>query len=206
MIGKKFGRLLVLDRADDYIAKSGWRERAVLCQCDCGTVKRLRASVVSSGNTKSCGCYRKEVSSAKAKTHGLSNSRIHRTWSLMKDRCERVGSKSYKNYGAKGIKVCDEWHDFAVFADWAFENGYDDTLTIDRIDSSKNYCPSNCRWVDRKVQNNNTSRNHRITYNGETKTMAQWSEITGISYAAIKSRLNKHGWSVERALTTPVAH
>lgn len=204
MIGKKFGRLTVLERADDYMAKSGKREAAVLCKCDCGNTKRLRASVLKNGNTRSCGCYRREASSMRNSTHGLSHSRIWNTWCLMIERCERENNKSYKNYGAKGIRVCDEWHKFENFVAWAMTNGYDETLTIDRVDSSKDYCPENCRWADRKTQNNNTSRNHWITFDGQTKTMAQWSEITGISYAAIKSRLNKHGWSVERALTTPV--
>lgn len=206
MIGKRYGRLVVLERAEDFVAPSGRRETGVLCRCDCGNIKRLRSAVLKTGNTKSCGCLRKEVSSVKNKTHGLSHSRLWNIWCLMIERCERESNKSYKNYGAKGIRVCDEWHDLGVFAAWAMANGYDDTLTIDRIDSSKNYCPENCRWADRKTQNNNTSRNHRITFNDETKTMAQWSEDTGISYAALKTRLNKHGWSVERALTTPVAH
>lgn len=204
MIGKKFGRLTVLERADDYVAKSGKRDAAVLCRCDCGNVKRLRSSVLKNGNTRSCGCYRREASSARNSTHGLSHSRIWNTWNGMIERCEQKNNKSYKNYGAKGIRVCDEWHNLENFVTWAMANGYDDTLTIDRIDSTKDYCPENCRWADRKTQNNNTSRNHLITFNGETKTMAQWSEETGISYAALKCRINRRGWSIERALTTPV--
>lgn len=204
MIGKKFGRLTVLERVDDYVAESGRRDAAVLCRCDCGNVKRLRASVLKNGNTRSCGCYRKEVSSVRNSTHGLSHSRIWNIWNCMIERCEQKKNKSYKNYGAKGICVCDEWHKFENFVAWAMTNGYDENLTIDRIDSTKNYCPENCRWADRKTQNNNTSRNHLITFNGETKTMAQWSEETGISYAALKCRINRRGWSIERALTTSV--
>lgn len=122
----------------------------------------------------------------------------------MLERCENKNNRSYYLYGGKGIDVCEEWHDFMLFYEWAMNNGYDDSLTIDRIDNSKDYCPGNCRWTDRKAQNNNTSRNHLMTLNGETKTMAQWAEETGISYTAIKSRVNKHGWSDEKALTTPV--
>lgn len=124
----------------------------------------------------------------------------------MISRCEDPKNKSYYNYGVKGISVCEEWHSVSVFAEWAYNNGYKENegLSIERLDSSKGYCPENCVWADRKTQNNHTSRNHMITFNGETKTMAQWSEDTGISYAALKTRLNRRGWSVERALTTPV--
>lgn len=206
MIGLKFGRLLVLERAEDYVASSGRHEVAVLCQCDCGNIKRIRASVLKNGSTKSCGCYKREVTVARTRTHGLTRSRIRKTWCSMIRRCENSTDKSYRNYGGRGIRVCDEWHDLETFVAWAYENGYSDDLTIDRIDSSGDYCPENCRWVDRKTQNNNTRRNHLITFNGETKTMAQWSESTGISYAAIKTRINRCGWTPERALTTPVSH
>lgn len=202
MIGKKFGRMLVIDYAEDFVSPCGRRTAGVLCQCDCGNTKRVRAKVLQSGNTKSCGCYRSEASSSRLRTHGQTNSSLHKKWRSMLSRCR--DSKD-KNYGAKGIRVCDDWLDFENFRKWAEENGYEEGLTIDRVDNSKGYCPENCRWADRKTQNNNTSRNHLITFNGETKTMAQWSEITGISYHAIKSRLNKHGWSVERALTTPAS-
>ena len=116
----------------------------------------------------------------------------------------RCGNKRDSNYGGKGIAVCEEWKDFTTFKGWALSHGYDKGLTIDRIKNSEGYSPENCRWADRKTQNNNTSRNRLITFNGETKTMSQWAESVGITYDALKSRLNKHGWSVERALTTPM--
>ena len=143
------------------------------------------------------------MSGSRLRVHGDTQSCLHKKWASMLNRCR---NKREKNYGAKGICVCEEWLDYTNFKKWAEDSGYRDGLTIDRIDNSKGYFPDNCRWADRKAQNNNTSRNHWITFNGETKTMAQWSEVTGISYHAIKSRLNKHGWSVARALTTPAAH
>lgn len=203
MIGKRYGRLVVLERADDYITPSGKHETGVWCRCDCGNIKRVRSAVLRSGNTRSCGCLRNEMSGSRLRVHGDTQSCLHKKWASMLNRCR---NKREKNYGAKGICVCEEWLDYTNFKKWAEDSGYRDGLTIDRIDNSKGYFPDNCRWADRKAQNNNTSRNHWITFNGETKTMAQWSEVTGISYHAIKSRLNKHGWSVERALTTPAAH
>lgn len=98
--------------------------------------------------------------------------------------------------------MCDEWlHDKTRFFEWAFSNGYRDNLTIDRIDCSGNYEPSNCRWVSQKVQQNNRSNNRHIEFNGESHTMAEWSEITGIKEATIHARL-KRGWSVEKAIAT----
>ena len=100
--------------------------------------------------------------------------------------------------------MCKEWsEDFKQFYDWSMDNGYKEGLTIDRINVNGNYEPNNCRWVTRKTQMNNFSYNHNITFNGKTHTMSEWAEITGISYSAIKSRINRHGWSIEKALTKP---
>lgn len=202
--GYKFGMLTVLRRADDRIMPSGKHEIMYECVCNCGNVKTVRISSLKNGNTKSCGCYRAKSSSDRRTKHGASQEKIYRVWRTMKDRCESPTNKSYYLYGGRGIKVCEEWHDSAVFIAWAKENGYVEGTTLDRIDSNKDYCPENCRWVDRTTQNNNTSRNHMITFNGKTQTMAEWSRETGISYHAIKSRLNKYHWSVEDALTKPV--
>ena len=119
----------------------------------------------------------------------------------MKCRCYRNKETAYKYYGDRGIIVCDEWlNDFQAFYDWAMANGYDDTLTIDRIDVNGNYEPSNCRWVSRKVQMNNTRRNHLITYNGKTQTIAQWAEELNIKQNTLLYRIRR-GWSIEKALT-----
>lgn len=203
-IGMKYGRLTVIDTAPDAVAPSGRKSKRWLCQCDCGNQSIVYDSSLRTGGTKSCGCLRREVAGDKARTHGLSHSRLRNVWRLMLERCTQENNKSYYLYGGKGITVCDEWHNFLAFAEWSFANGYKDGLTIDRIDSNKNYCPENCRWVTRKVQNNNTNRNHLITWNGRTQTMAQWAEETGLPYSTIKSRINKHGWDIGRALSTPV--
>lgn len=120
----------------------------------------------------------------------------------MKYRCKSNKGQYAHIYSNKGIKVCEEWQDFEPFYEWAMNNGYSDALTIDRIDSDGDYCPENCRWVDMKVQSNNTSRNVYIEFEGECHTLAEWADIVGISYSGMANRY-KRGWSVERMLTTP---
>lgn len=110
---------------------------------------------------------------------------------------------AYKNYGGRGIDICKDWLDFCCFKNWALQNGYQDTLTIDRIDVNGNYCSENCRWVDRKTQNRNTRQNVCITFGGKTQCAADWADELNIEPARIRERL-KRGWSVEKALLTPV--
>ena len=134
------------------------------------------------------------------KKHGKKHTRIYGIWCAMKGRCANKHHKSFKHYGGRGIKVCDEWQkDFLKFFVWANENGYADGLTIDRIDINGNYEPGNCRWVSYKQQNRNYSRNHLITFNGETLCLSDMAEKYGINKARLHHRLS-HGWSIERAL------
>lgn len=129
--------------------------------------------------------------------HGGTKTRLFRIWTYMKRRCNNNKDKDYNDYGARGIKVCTDWSDFTNFKKWAEANGYSDSLTIDRIDNNKGYCPDNCRWVTTKEQSNNRRSNRLITYQGETKTVAQWAEKLGIDRHALLYRLNN--WSVEEA-------
>ena len=136
--------------------------------------------------------------------HKMSNTRIHRIWRMMKHRCNCTTYDSYKHYGGRGIKVCEEWQSsFQNFYEWAVANGYSDNLTIDRKDANGNYEPSNCRWVSMTDQANNRRNNHLVTLNGCTKTLAEWAEAYGIKRDTISHRLIR-GWSIERAITTPV--
>lgn len=122
----------------------------------------------------------------------------------MKTRCYNPNYDKYKYYGGKGIKVCDEWlESWYAFEDWAMENGYNDSLTLDRIDPEGNYSPENCRWISMKEQANNRTSNRMIEYNGETKSLQQWADILGIKAHTLSQRLDT-GWSVEDAMTTPV--
>ena len=130
--------------------------------------------------------------------------RLGRIYHNMKTRCTNLNYDKYKWYGGKGISICDEWmNSYDVFEEWAMSHGYTDKLTLDRIDTNKNYCPENCRWVDRKTQANNRTSNRVITYNGQTKTLQEWAEITGINYNTLSNRF-KAGWSADEALTKPI--
>ena len=187
--GKKFNRWTIICQAE--IKKPGtyW-----LCKCECGTIKICKGSDLKIGNTKSCGCLQKEVVSKFKKTHGLSKSKLYRVWHCMKCRCLNKNDKRYNSYGGRGIKICKEWeNDFYSFYKWSIQNRYKEGLSIDRIDNNGNYEPSNCRWVDKNTQNNNTRRNVFIEYKGKKQTVSQWAKEIGIGHDTIKYRLNKYG-------------
>lgn len=154
------------------------------------------------GDTKSCGCIKSEMDLTRNKTHGESNTRLYRIWKRMRQRCNDVNSSDYSHYGGRGICVCDEWqNDYHAFRNWAMANGYNDQLTLDRIDVDGSYNPDNCRFVTMKTQSNNRTNNQAIEYNGETHTIAEWSDLTGIQYGTLYNRIYTYGWSPERALT-----
>ena len=134
----------------------------------------------------------------------MSRTRLYRIHRDMKNRCNGLKKKDYNNYYARGITYCKEWEKFEGFRDWALSHGYQDNLTLDRIDVNGNYEPNNCRWATRIEQNNNTRQNHFVTYNGETHTLKQWSNILGINYSTLKSRLDLYHWSIEEAFTTRI--
>lgn len=136
--------------------------------------------------------------------HGMSGTRIYSCWTDIKRRCYNPKNKRFSRYGGRGISVCEEWRDsFKSFYDWSIKNGYNDSLTIDRIDINKGYSPDNCRWVSAFEQQSNTSRSHYITINGVTKTISQWAREYNISPDLIKDRINKLHWNDVEAVTTP---
>lgn len=136
--------------------------------------------------------------------HGCTNTRLFKIWSSMKERCYRAAHPHYKDYGGRGIAVCEEWKsDLLVFKNRAMVNGYADNLTIDRKDVNGDYSPDNCRWVTMKEQQNNKRSNHRVSLNGVSHTITEWAEITAIKKTTIKERL-RCGWAEEKALTMPV--
>lgn len=197
---KRFGKLKVVCRADDYISPKGYVAVNWLCECECGNTTVVRGCNLKSGATTSCGCER--VVNPNRLKHGGTDTRLHKIWMSMRRRCHNKNDKSYRDYGGRGITICEEWNDFEKFRDWAIQNGYEDCLTIDRVNNDGNYCPDNCRWADSVTQANNTRHNHCIDYNGEIHTLAEWARITGISYHKLKDRINKCGWGIEKALTT----
>lgn len=192
--GMKFGKLTAIEVYDRVRTKNGRTKYYWRCKCDCGGERITTVSHLKNGNTKSCGCANAKI------THHLSNTRLYTIWCNMKKRCYDTNNHAYRYYGAKGIRMCDEWMDMTNFYNWSVNNGYSDELTIDRINVYGNYEPDNCRWVSMQVQYTNTRSVIHLTYRGETHTLTQWSEITGISRNTLLNR-NKKGWSVDKILS-----
>jgi len=165
-----------------------------------------------SGRSKSCGCLAREIVGQNATKHGAlrsnakdSDNKLYRVWQSMRSRCKTQSNTAYKWYGGKGVKVCAEWdNDFESFLEWSYKNGYKPGLSIDRIRCDGDYCPDNCRWVGRAIQDNNRTDNHYIEYNGETHTMTEWARITGINVNTLSGRINRYGWPIKDALTIEV--
>ncbi len=131
------------------------------------------------------------------------NKRLYRIWKGMRDRCQNPNRAKFGIYGARGISVCDEWQSFENFYKWAVENGYQDDLTIDRIDNDGNYCPENCRWATALEQNHNRSCTLKVLFAGKIRTVSEVASITGVDYFLLRSRL-KAGMDIETALTAPL--
>ena len=189
-IGERHGRLVCIgkDPDKDY--------RYYLYKCDCGNVKSIIQYNVKRGATISCGCYLKanRINGNCHRTYGYSHTRIDHIYKSMIDRCENPKNYGYHKYGGRGIRVCEEWKaNKLAFFEWAFANGYAENLTIDRKDNSKGYSPENCRWITYQEQNNNRRSNHFETIDEVTRTIAEWSRISGINPGTISTRLKK-GW------------
>lgn len=199
LTGQRFGRWTVLKKAPPRQSGIGafW-----VCKCDCGNTKEVLGASLKKGDTKSCGCYRKELVSKAMSAHKYPYPRLRTIWRNMIDRCENQNATSYPLYGAVGIDVCKEWKNLDTFVEWALSNGYADDLTIDRVDGTKGYCPNNCRWVSKIQQQNNKRNNHLLTVDGKTDTIANWARYSGLSHSIISARI-KMGWSDERAVLTP---
>ena len=200
LIGNRYGRLVVIEEAPRH--QSG--HARWLCKCDCGnTTKPVFGGDLRSGKVLSCGCLHKELVGNAARTHGKKQTRLYGIWNNMKNRCSLPSVPCYETYGDRGISVCQEWKDsFEAFFGWAMANGYEDHLTIDRIDNDGNYCPENCRWITRKAQANNLRKNIYIEINSESHTVAEWSNISGIKYTTIYRRY-LNGWTGQKLLQQP---
>lgn len=194
LTGKQFGRLTALKE----VGKNKHGNYLWLCRCDCGREKIIIGSSLVKGDSRSCGHHPR----GRKKDERPHIQRISKIWYGMKDRCENPNSSAYRYYGARGIKICEEWQDKNVFYIWAINNGYKEHLTINRVDNNGNYKPSNCNWVTRKEQQNNRRGNVTITHNGETHTVQQWVDILGITRSGYKHR-TRRGWNKESAIFTP---
>lgn len=201
---QRFGRLVALyDTGERKNGRVVWH-----CRCNCGAEVDVKSEHLISGNTTSCGCYHRERVAERHTVHGMARNKkmhpLYNAWVCMLQRCENPKNKYYKDYGGRGIKVCDEWHDPVVFIDWALANGWQEGLQIDRIDNNGNYEPGNCRWATRKEQARNRRSNHLITFDGKTQTMAEWAEEAGVNRVTLQSRIDRCHWPIKRALTEPI--
>lgn len=194
-IGKTIQDFLIHDRFYD-LNKNGNRVAKFVVECVyCGKIQTRVVEKITHGHAK-CDCQKNFKSRFCDRDTRLGN--IHHG---MLQRCENPNNDGYKYYGAKGISVCDEWQSYEPFRDWSLSNGYEDNLTIDRIDYTKGYSPENCRWTTYKTQANNKSSNHIITHNDKSQTVQMWGEELGIKPNTIITRL-KRGWAVKDALST----
>lgn len=214
-VGDTINYLTILEIVDRF--EYGQNISYAICRCKCSEEKgydvihECKLTYIKYGQVKSCSCWKAEKASQTCKEknykHGMGDlkDRLYRIWCNMKARCR---DKSLMSYGGKGISVCDEWMNYAVFYKWSMENGYKENLTIDRIDNNGNYCPENCRWADYFQQANNKSNNNYVTAFGETKTLAQWIEDDRCQakYGGCISYRIDAGWTSEDAITIPTVH
>jgi hypothetical protein len=198
-IGDRFDRLTVLA-----IGKTADKKPAyyAITACDCGhPPKRVTVSSLLLGTSRSCGCYAKDVNT----THGCcpkkGASPLYNVWHGIKHRCTNPKNSNYRWYGGRGITICPEWLNVANFIR-DMEPTYRPGLELDRIDNDKGYSPDNCRWVTHRTNCKNTPTALLIEYNGEAKSLYEWSQSTGLSVTTIRAR-QRYGWSVEKTLTTP---
>ena len=208
-IGQKFNRLTII--AFEIVPRTQYTMTKWIVRCDCGTLKSVAPNRVLDGNTKSCGCLKSEQTIAynrqTKKKHGGRNERLYTIWHNMKQRCYGKTYKDYPNWGGRGIRVCDEWKDdYVAFRTWALENGYEQKLSLDRIDVNGDYSPANCRWADWRTQAINRTTSLNFEVNGQIKNLTELAEEYGIKYTTLYQRVHCYGWDIEKSLKTPIKH
>lgn len=197
-VDQRFGKWTVLE----YLGKLRYSKDYWKCRCDCGTERTVSGATLRDGRSTNCGCVRNEKTGNLRRSHMMSNSPEYHSWWAMRQRTTDPKNIQYADYGGRGIKVCDRWK-------W-FENFYADMgrkpskhHSIERIDNDGDYSPDNCRWATHFEQGRNKRTNHLLTFDNLTLSLTEWGERTGIRSLTILKRINL-GWSVEKALTTPV--
>lgn len=198
MIGHVFSKWTVKSN----IEKRGYKS-FVNCMCDCGTERFVNLHDLKTGRSTNCGCVRRQTCKELQTKHGFSNTRIERIYYGIKSRCHNPNQKSYKRYGARGIKMCDEWFNSAKsFYAWAMDNGYRDDLSIERIDVNGNYEPSNCKWATRNEQARNKSNNIMITINNKTRCLKDWSKEINVPYSTLTKTIREKGADPKRLVAS----
>lgn len=195
LVGRKFHHLTVISFSRRYKGVSRWT-----CRCDCGTIKEVPAYPLTHNLTKSCGCVAYKLVADAVKTHGESKTRFYHIWASMRARCSRPKCHAYERYGGRGISYDPSWDRFENFKKDMWE-GYAETLTLERKNNNGNYTKENCVWIPLKAQARNRRNNKVIEAFGQKRSMAEWAEITELSYWAIAGRM-RMGWDAERALST----
>lgn len=191
LTGRVFGRLTVVEFSYSKNRRAYW-----VCKCSCGKTKDVGATKLTTGRTKSCGCYAIDIRRQTKRTHGhTTNGKVsseYASWSTMIARCTNPKNHKWARYGARGIKVCKRWHKFDNFlADMGLKPN--PTLTLERKNVNGNYCKSNCRWATHIDQARNKINNRLLTWKNQTKTLAEWSEILNVNYSSLRGRINKWG-------------
>lgn len=189
-IGERFGKLVILETFQRK-RPSGVNVRYCKCKCDCGNEKIISFEHIRKGHTTSCGCVHKEMLRKRLTKHNQTNTRLYAIWEGIRHRCKCKTYKRYCDYGGRGILLCKEWEEFINFKEWAYNNGYAENLTIDRINNDGNYEPSNCRWVDNLVQQNNKRNNVFYDLNGEKLTCGQIARRYGLKKDSLEYYLKK---------------
>lgn len=194
-VGSRWGRWTVLGTDE-------LRPNYLKCRCECGETGTVRVSSLKCGDSTSCGCRIRDVMRERSTVHGWYGTPEYKAWCSMKGRCSNPGVEQYKNYGARGISVCDRWD---VFENFITDMGERPSAkhSLDRIDNNGNYEPSNCRWATQSVQSNNKRTNRRITFDGRTLNLKQWCELLGVNYGRTQDRMDSGVGFVE-AVTAPL--
>jgi len=198
-----FGRWTVICEDEPRMYK-GRRLRRWVCRCECGTERSVSEHCLKLGQSKSCGCYHSDIMRDVSKcniTHGMADTRLYRIYKHMVCRCTNQNDIRYSKYGARGISICEEWDTFEKFAEWALNNGYNENLSIDRIDVNLGYTPDNCKWSTPFEQAVNKTNTHYVEFRGERKSIAEWAKEYGMPYKRLHKRIQS-GWDPERALLT----
>lgn len=195
LTGQKFEKLTVIKRVEN----DKNNRVQYLCKCECGSIKIIRGSSLTSGNTKSCGC-----NFGRKKTQSFYGTRLYRIWANIKSRCTNPKYIRFEDYGGRGINICDEWKEFNNFKDWSLKHNYSDALQIDRINNNGNYGPSNCHWVKPFENSRNKRNNLFFTYKDTTLCLKDWALKLNIDYILLYNRIVIRKWSFEKAINTPI--